>query len=295
MKKAKFKLDFKAKSYLDIEREMEVTLADGSLITFYKSKVLNHGMIVFERDKPDGYAAKNKCQQKVERFFNCILIMGDTLENLEPIKFSKKAELLNPKDFEGVSKKVAHDFTVNAILVARLEQQTLDATATLLAGINKLPQEKRNMVFRSLRWFRKASENDGEDRFIFRWISFEALLGLLNKRKATRNLIPEFIDKFIKTVTAQIILDKHHKVVEGLSNANLVSLGNVPYSKQLQELLKEGSDPRVIITKAVLCIAEVRNNLFHKGEILELMKDSSSLLRDIIRGCLKSYVQTVAH
>ena len=294
MKKAKFKLDFKAETYFDIDREMNITLPDGSQIVFHKSEGVNHGTLFFEIDQPNEIIARNEGQRKVEQFFNCMLITRDSLENLKRINFPRKPELLNPEDFEGVPKTGYASMNINVVLVAGLDQQTLEAVTNLLTKINKLPQEKQNIVSRSLRWFRKASEVDGEDRFIFRWISFEALLGLLKKRRATQNLIPEFVDRSLETETARRIFQKHQRTVEDLSNANLVSWGGVPYSEQLRVLLKKGSDPRAILPKVTLCIFEVRNNLLHKGEVLELMKGSSSLLRDIIRECLKFYVQREA-
>lgn len=294
-KKAKFKLDFEADSYFDIDREMEVTLPDGSQIVFHKSKAVNRGTIFFEVDEPNEIIARNEGQRRVEQFFNCMLITEDRLESLKAINFPRKPELLNPKDFEGVPKTGYADLQMGSIFVAPLKQQTLPATTDLLAKIGKLTDEKQNIISRSLSWFRKASEVDGEDRFIFRWISFEALLGLLGKRRATQNLIPEFVDRFLETKTARKIFHKHQRTVEDLANANLVSWGGVPYSEQLIALLKRGNDPRAILPKATLCIFEVRNNLFHKGEALELLKGSSSLLRNIIRECLKLYVQREAH
>lgn len=295
MKKAKFKLDFEAETYFDIGREMEVALADGLRIVFHKSKGKNHGTIFFEIDQPDESIARNQGQRKVEDFFTYLLVTKANFENLKPISFPQKPELLNPEDFKGVPKTGYVDRRIVYGIAVNLEQQELVTTSELLAKINKLSQEKQNIISRSLRWFRKASEANGEDRFIFRWISFEALLGLLKKRRATQNLIPEFVDRFLETETARRIFQKHQRTVEDLSNANLVSWGSVPYSEQLRALLKKDSDPRAILPKVALCVFEVRNNLFHKGEVLELMKDSSSLLRDIIRECLKFYVQREAH
>lgn len=292
MKRARFKLDFEIEAYFTINEDMKVTLFDGSQIILHESKGLNVGTIVFEIDRPDEGIARNEGQQKVNRFFNCMLITKVNLESLKPISFPGKPELLNPEDFKGVPKTGYADMRANAIIVARLELQTLDATNELLAKINKLPQEKQDIISRSLRWFRKASEVDGEDRFIYRWVSFEALLGLIEKRKQTQNLILEFVDRFIETEIARRIFKEHQRTVEGLSDAKLVSWRGVPYSEQLKELLMKESDPRAILPKAAVCIFEVRNRLFHKGEILGLVNGCSSLLRDILRESLRSYVQS---
>jgi len=293
LKKAKYKLDFEVEVGFDIGRAMEVSLQDGSKIEIYESKGLNHGTIFFETHVPDETIARNEGQQKVEQFFNCMLIAIDRLENMKAISFPQKPELLNPEDFEGVIKTGYANYSVRVDLVHRLEQTTLEPVSKLLTELYRLPQSEQDIIFRSLRWFRKASETSGEDRFIFRWVSFEALLGLLNKDIGTQGLINEFINTYLERQTIQEILQKHKTIIERLSKANLRSWQGKLYSKPLQDSLEKGHDVKSILQKAALCVYQVRNDLFHKGAVIQLMEDSGSLLRDIIRECLKSYVSTV--
>ena len=64
----------------------------------------------------------------------------------------------------------------------------------------------------------------------------------------------------------------------------MINLNGVNRSEKIRELLVRARDyPKAILIKAIFCIREVRHILFHKGEVLELIKGSSSLLRDIIR------------
>jgi hypothetical protein len=141
-----------------------------------------------------------------------------------------------------------------------------------------------------MRWFRKASELDGEDQFIHRWISFEALLGLLNMTNSTPALSNMFIHRFLNTKTAQTIFNRNQKVITDLSEAGLLGYRGANYSENLALSLNK-NHPKEIISKANLCIYEVRNKLLHKGEVLNFIADSSSLLNDIIKGCLKDYIQ----
>lgn len=291
MPKAKFKLDFEVDACLDINQEMKLMLSDGSQIVFYESKRPNLGTILVEIDEPNEIIARDVGRQRVEDFFTYMLIIKDNLENLTHINFPRKPELLNPEDFKGVPKTGYADFKVGYAITVKLEQQELDATRELIAKTRKLPQDKQDIISRSLWWFRKASEVKGEERFIFRWISFDALLGLLKKRKATQNLIPEFMDRFMETKTTKTIFQKHERTINDLSNANLMGLSGVSYSKQLRTFLEERKHPRAILPKAVLCIFEVRNALFHRGEALGLIEMCSSLLKDVIRECLKFYVR----
>lgn len=287
MKKAKFKLNFETEAYFDIGREMEVALPNGSKIVFHKSKGRNLGTIFFEINEPDESIARNIGQEKVENFFTCLLVTKANFENLKPIIFPQKPELLNPEDFKEVPIKRYANLKMAYGITVKLEQRELDATSEFLAKLDKLPREKREIISRSLRWFRKASEANGEDRFIYRWISFEALVGLVEEGK-----LPVLLNQYLTTPVANEILEKHKETVNELSRANLISLSGVNRSEKLRELLvRARGDPKAILIKAILCIREVRHILFHKGEVLELMKGSSSLLRDIIRECLKFYVQ----
>lgn len=98
-----------------------------------------------------------------------------------------------------------------------------------------------------------------------------------------------------KKETAHKIFEKHQEVIIDLSNANLVGTDregkDIKYSEDLKlASLKENHDYKDILQKAILCIYEVRNNLFHKGKVLDLIADSSTLLRDVIRGYLIDYV-----
>jgi len=289
--RARFKLDFEVQAHFKIGKEMEVTLPDGSRIVFDKSNGVNRGRIFFEIDQPNESIATSEGQLRVEQFFNCMLITWDRFNNVRPISFPVKAEWQNLEDFEEVPKTSYVDRSSSfSIASVEVEQQTLKAVIETLAKINGLSQEKQDIILRSLRWFRKASEVYGEDRFVFHWISFEALLGLLKKRRPTptQNLIPEFVDG-LKAEAARRAFDRHQPIVKELSEANLVGWWrDARYSEELQkELSKRRIHPRAILPKAALCIYEVRNRLFHKGEALAIMEGSSSLLRDIIRECLK--------
>lgn len=296
LKMAKFELKFVLGTDFAVNRELKVGLPDGSTIILFKSKHPrgNYGMITFCVDRPDDSYAKHEGQQKVNHFINCMLMVKDNLENLRPPQFPEKPKLLNPDDFKEVIKTSYADVSVSLYIVHSLEQQTLDEAANFDNQIYRLPDEESSIILKSLHWFRKASETDGEERFIFRWISFEQLLELLNKRAHTQNLIPEFIDLFLRTEISRTIFQKHRQIIENLAKTNLVGFEDTPrvrYSEMLGDLIQRSADARAIMPKVMLCIYEVRNRLFHRGEVLELMQDCSSMLREIIRECLKCYLK----
>lgn len=290
MKKAKYKLDFHSPFYFDIETDMSVGLSDSSNITFHRSKGMNYCTIVFEIDSLDERNARDEGKKRVEEYLGCMLLTTDA--SVGDVTYPSKPQLLNPEDFQGMPKTGYFDVRIHTGVTSRLGQQTLDTAATLVARMRALPIEDMKTIHRTLRWLRKASTAHGEDRFIYDWISFDSMLGLLKKSKATQNLIPEFLDRALNTQAANRIVQKHHTTIETLSKANLVGFRGTGYSEKLALDLKKKVSPRAILPKVVLCIYEVRNNMFHKGESTELTTHSDKLLMDIAKECLKSYLSS---
>jgi hypothetical protein len=183
-------------------------------------------------------------------------------------------------------------------IVAGLNQIEVAGTVNLLRDIDRLDPDKRGIVDRSMRWFRRASETCGEDRFVCRWISYEALLGLpelmgLQGRKrsgtARAKLSNTFINDCLETNTVRAILEKHSGTILALADAGLEGYSGETFSADLKSVLK-GSHKKAILQRVLLCVYEVRNSLFHKGQALGLIDNSSLLLRDIVRGCLRDYL-----
>lgn len=125
----------------------------------------------------------------------------------------------------------------------------------------------------------------------------ESLFGLLRKKNEKKKQITQLIEDFLKnylTSASQSVFQNHQKIIEDLSNAQLISIHGVNRSKKLKDKLqKNASTPVLILIKAVKCIYQVRNDPIHNGEIhSDLLKGSSSLLADIIRKVTRAYVTT---
>jgi hypothetical protein len=291
--RAKFKLCFEVEAYFNITEEMEVILPNCTKIILPKSKVKNFGTLFYEIDKPDTRIAMVEGKDKVENFFTCLLYTRDRYGSLKPITFPKKPELINEEEFAGQGITDYLDLPASFVIVNGLKQEELNDTSELLGKIFKCSSAEIDTITRSMRWFRKASELDGEDQFLHRWISFEALLGLLNMTNSTPALSNIFINYYLNIKTAQKIFNSNQKVITDLSKAGLFGYRGAKYSEDLALSLKN-NDPIEILSKANLCVYEVRNKLLHKGEVLNFIADSSSLLNDIIKGCLKDYVNRIS-
>ena len=295
--KAKYELEFELRPLapFDIKKEIRTTFSDGSQIKLYpneKSKGLNKGAIIFEIDRPNPDFADRIGKDRINRFLDCMLITKENFEQLAAVRFLR-LKFLNPEQIPGGKVDQRIGFTINAIFTASLEENELESVKQLMEIIDTLPILRREIILRSLRWIRSGAEASSEDRFIYRWISFELLLALLEKKgMSTPKLIPEFI-KILKTETAKQIFLNHEETIKKLSMANLIGWKGAERSKDLLELLQRRKhNLKAILTKTMLCIYEVRNTLFHKGEVLETINQSSALLRDVFRESLKTYVES---
>lgn len=289
MMETKYKLKFELgpPAPFNIGKEMRITFSDGSQIKLYpqeKPKDSNKGAIIFELDRPDRELAEKTGKDKVNEFFNSMLITKENFEQLAATTFSV---LKCARGGESLS------FGIKPRFIVPVEENELESAQKLIETIYTFPIPRRHIILRSLRWFRRGAEGNSEDRFIYRWISFDLLLALLEKKGiSTPKLIPEFI-QILKTETAKQIFLKHEETIKKLSMANLIGWTGVERSNELLKLLqRQKPNLKDVLTKTMLCIYEVRNTLFHKGEVLETINQSSALLRDVFRESLKTYVES---
>ena len=297
MMEAKYELEFELgpPAPFNIGKEMRITFSDGSQIKLYpkeKPKDSNKGAIIFELDRPDRELAEKTGKDKVNEFFNSMLITKENFEQLAATTFSVLKCARGSESFS---------FIIKPLLTAPVGENEMESAKKLIETIYTFPIPRRDIIVRSLRWFRRGAEANSEDRFIYRWISFDLLLALLvlekkekHKAKGTPKLIREFMmSKYMKAETAKLISHKHKLTIEKLSRANLKGFRGAERSKALlEELQRQKPNLKDILTKTMLCIYEVRNTLFHKGEVLETINQSSALLRDFFRESLKTYVES---
>jgi hypothetical protein len=295
--KAKFKLSFRVEAGFDLDKEARFDLSDDASIIMHPTKAMNLGTILYEIDEPNITKGRTEGKRRVEQFFTSLLYTNDFLDGLASVAFPEDPQLTNPEDFEE-TKTRSSEITADDFIVAGLNQIEVAGTVNLLRDIDRLDPDKRGIVDRSMRWFRRASETCGEDRFVCRWISYEALLGLpelmgLQGRKrsgtARAKLSNTFINDCLETNTVRAILEKHSGTILALADAGLEGYSGETFSADLKSVLK-GSHKKAILQRVLLCVYEVRNSLFHKGQALGLIDNSSLLLRDIVRGCLRDYL-----
>jgi hypothetical protein len=292
----KYKLYFEMDTCYDITEEIEIQNPDNSKIFLYPSKKTNKGAVVFEKDTLDQSVAEDEGRSKVNRFID-FFIASSNIDSLTPPRFPQKPELLNPESFKNKTKTVyAHlAATVNIVAPNPLAKATANTLKDMMTKVSKLNAQSQRAAYRSLFWLRKAAKASGEERFVYRWISLEALCAIYPETQAsTQKTLNVVLNSCIKAETAESIYDQNRQIVNELVTADLTGRKGANPSRDLKRVLEKEAIPRVIVSKAVLCVFEVRNTLFHKGEVLSLIDGCSSFLRDIISKGLADVLQKVS-
>jgi hypothetical protein len=288
MEVPRYRLDFEIDAYYDIKEDIEINMFDYSKIVLYKSKTTNKGAIFFETKSLDQAVAKEEGKSKINHFLNCLLVSANA-DNMMPLRFPKAAELLNPQKFEGMTKTVSKDFTVRVSIVAPLQKTPVDTANALMERISRLDGNTQAAICKCLSWLRRAAENSRDERFIYRWISIEALFGVLQeKHSSTQKMINVLLNTHLDNETAKSIFKANENAINELAKANLVGWNGAKRSEDLNSVLQQQTDFKTITMRATLCILEVRNRLFHRGEETSLISPCNSLLRHLINKTLMS-------
>jgi len=276
-------MEFEVSLCLTLEEESSVDLPDASKIILHAtSSATNTGEIVLNLDKPDFLQAYTKGQEKIRDFLRALLIATNSIY-MKELKF-KKPRLLNEIDFSGEVKTGFAEFSLNCVITGRLESEKLIQTSNILSKVRDMQETEQDILYTTLFLYAKGCQSEKVEQFIFWWISFESLVRPHGKRK-------DFLKIYLKPAS-QSVFNKRKKVIEDLSNMNLIDRkGNNRSEKLREELHRSLSDYTEILIKAEWCIAEIRNRLLHEGEMDEdFIHSCALLLADIICETIREYL-----
>jgi hypothetical protein len=295
MEVPEYRLDFKVDAYFVIGENIEAKLLDGSRIILLKSTDTNNGSIIVQMDTLDFGAAKREGILKTTAFLNFLLVVSN-MDNIKPTKFADSPELQNAEKFQGMTMTKEKPFSGNALLVAPFQKQWAEYVNSLITKKNQLEKDKQNAIDNCLFWLRKAAESALNERFIYRWVSLEALSGVLDEQfDSTEPMVNSIINK-LKSESARAVFEKHRKLINQLIDASLKGLRGRKRSEELKQAIAsfEGkADYKAVMTKTALCIYEVRNKFLHKGEALPLVGSCNTLLRELIHSIVIDWLQSV--
>jgi len=265
---------------------------DHSKIVLYRSKTTNKGAIFFEKDTLDQTEAKKEARSKVDHFLNYLLVTLN-VENMMPLRFPEPPELLNSEEFKGMPRTVSVGIDVHLAAPVPFEKSQAEAVNTLMKKTTQLDSENQTAINKCLFWMRRGAETRKEERFIYRWISFEALFKILQEEySSTQKMLSVLLNTYLKNETAKSIYAKNKKMVNELAEADLVGFFGAKQSEKLKRMLQEQADFKAIMIRAMLCVFEVRNRLFHRGEEMSLIPACNSLLRYVINETLIAFLET---
>jgi len=152
----------------------------------------------------------------------------------------------------------------------------------LINGTKIQTTGKKKIIGRALYWLRKATEVSGEEeKFIYRWIALEALSGFSVTTSSARRMLNDLLSCRLELDSANEVFELDKETINILGKSNIVGWRGRHPSINLANAIENKENCKVILSRAVLCIYEVRNSLFHQGLVAELLNGCSSLLRDL--------------
>jgi hypothetical protein len=297
LEQPRFRLNFQFGELLKLDRDIEIKISESSTIVLGKSdnptsKDPNRGSLIFQVDTLDYYRAKEIGKKQIEDFLNLFIVISKI--EIPPATFADEPILLNPEKFEGQTKTRFISFTGNAFIIAKFDDVWVEKTIGLIGKANRLTDEQKQAIIDSFFWLRKTTNaRSASENFVYRWISLEALCGILKGKipETTVAVIKCLMDK-ITNESAQGIFENHREVIGELAKADL-KRGTKQPNKELKDAmdaLDKNPDYKEVIKKTALCVYEVRNKLFHRGLKSSLVEKSNPLLRDLILKTLEDFL-----
>ena len=289
MESPEYQLDFEVTAYFVIKDDFETKMWDGSRITFYKSEGTNKGSIIYQMATLNHGEAKEEGKKRANAFLNYLIITSN-IDNIKPTIFAESPRLLNSDKFKGKTLTLTKTFTSDSIILANFQKQWAECANSLSSKIHGLSTMKQAAIDRCLFWLRKGAEAASVERFIYRWVSFEALSGVLDdKSDSTDKWVNSLINK-LANESAKTVFNGNKAVAKQLEAASLISWKGLNRSQELKEAiggLERNGDYKTVMMRTASCIHEVRNKFLHGGEVISLIDGCNTLLKELTHALLK--------
>jgi len=104
-------------------------------------------------------------------------------------------------------------------------------------------------------------------------------------------MINVLLDSYLKNDIAKIIFYQNKEIIDELIKADLIGRNGATPSRNLKDIIERKGDFKAIMNKVALCVFEVRNSLFHRGEVLSLINGCNSLMRDLVNKTLEAFLE----
>jgi hypothetical protein len=280
-----YRIDFEIDAYFSVKQDIDVALETTQKIVIKATNsITNKGSLFLETNKLNVSTVETEARQIIVNFIDYFMVLLN-IENIAPLRI-RRPELLNPEIFASKTKTNHIDLLSSVAITAPIDTQKINMAAKLMTKQRSLPTKDNETINRALYWLLKAAQSQGEEKFIYRWISLEALSGLVNAG-SPQAILNAVVSSKLKIQSARKVASDHKNTIDVLSKAKLCDWkGLKDFSKELSEAITMGQDSKAIVAKSLLCVYCVRNSLFHKGDMLTLLAGTNAFLRDLVNSLI---------
>ncbi len=145
----------------------------------------------------------------------------------------------------------------------------------------KIDSNQHTKIFKHILKISNLSTSRIEEEFFYKWTAFNILYGIINEHDGEKAGIENFallhpnVDELKKILLTNSIL------IQNLIQANLTNLKGNNVSLELSNAIIENDD-RKTWRLILLCIYQIRNNLFHSGMIFDDFQSINKLLKNCL-------------
>jgi hypothetical protein len=276
---------------LDVARTFEEFGCELSLSQVDTNLSEGHLIFEMEADTLDEQKAKSTGVEWIQRNLidSYLLLFG---RYLRP-EFDAPV-LLNEPELVGVPRTFQQELRIVGIVRVSLPIANVGKSLELKKKLEE--HADKELLERSLRWFRKARDtDDAVDGFVMQWIAFNSLYSLFDPgKKGDRTAINNLLNALPSVEKTREILATHENTIKALTSKALTDWrGKKNYSDELRSLTGS-KDLRGTLRVIGLCLLVIRNEVFHGGtrpsEETDFLRECWGLVESMYRECLCSYV-----
>lgn len=235
---------------------------DGHLIFAFDSKKLSHDIAEDIFDKRFDYLKSILSL--------CNLKLDIKLKNLEPIfPYNEKIVMTVRGTFD------ANIISPNAPVLSQSEIESLTDI------YDKIENNSNKLILKNILRIINIQTSSPPERFFYLWTAFNIIYDLLYQRGNERHGIDDFSSQLPNNNELTQLLSKHNTIISQLSRESLTNQRtHENYSTELRTAILNNNS-RNIWNYTLLCIYQIRNNLFHLGIEHQYLSRVNSLLNEI--------------
>lgn len=262
--------------YQAIDQKYILCLGDSTLFLEVErdNKISGHLVISFDNDKPSFDIADSIRNERFE-YFSAIL-------KLKNLKLKLKWGQIKPIfPYKGPFEMTARFQVTGDVITPHALKLTDDEINFLQEKFVNLETHQFKNFLKSIILLANLETSKPMERFFYQWISFNTLYGLISRNNQDRAGIENFATILPNNSELSTLLSTHSNTITKLTQANLINLQGENFSQLLTQA-QVNNQSREIWKYTLLCIYQIRNDLFHRGIEYSDIYSVNKLLKEII-------------